>query len=130
MKQRMKQLLAVPLVALVATACSGNVDVDPGPQPEEGVVTVQVENNVAPPTVITAEAHQARSNVRTTLGSVAPMETDAFMYNPQGLRTGEFHLVATATDGTEYRSNPFTLVDAEVVEWDLATNTVTVTAMN
>lgn len=126
MRHRMRRLLVLPLVAFIATACSANTDIQADPEPGQDAVAVQIENNIAPATAVTAEAVEARTSERDILGSVSPMETNVFLYDVQTLETRDYYLFATATDGTEYRSNPFTLVDAESVAWDLATNTVSV----
>jgi len=123
----MRRLLVLPLVTFVATACSTNTDVQTDPAPGQDAVAVQIENNIVPATVVTAEAVEARTSERDILGSVSPTESDVFLYDAPTMVSGDYYLIATATDGTEYRSNPFTLVDAESVAWDLATNTVSVT---
>jgi len=125
MKTRFGRLMALPILLLFGAACAGTADVEPIPIPGEQVVTVQVANELAPGTIAAVSAEQRRNNASSELGTVHEGEWNTFYYEPEGLRTGTYRLIAETTDGRRILSDTFELENVGTVQWELAPNELT-----
>jgi len=88
----------------------------------ETPIAIQVSNELTPATSITVEVLDPDTGVREVLGIVEPMAMETFEYSPVGLRTESYRLTAETTDGRDYFSRAFSLVDADLVGWDPSVN--------
>lgn len=127
MKMRLKSLASLALVSLVAAGCAtGSSDDVTMAAPEPTPVTFEVENTIEPAMTLSARIVRVENDSDKILGTVAPMAEQTFTWQPTGLVTDEYRLMAEATDGTQFASRAFTLVGASDVAWDVGLNVVVI----
>ena len=118
-----RPLLALMLVLSAGCAASAGAGAGEMDAADGDGIAVQINNNVIPPTAITVYA-VPETGARQLLGNMSPSANQTFRYNPVGLASGQFRLVAQPTAGGEIASRPFTLVNVSAVEWDMNLNTI------
>jgi len=109
--------LTLGLAALTAAACAGN------PPPGDGIgdAFVVVDNTAT--TISDATIKLVDDlGVERRLGSVALNERKEFRVDTP--LAGQYRLVADILGERDMVSTPFTLVEGDVVEWDLGSNVV------
>ena len=115
---------ALALLALSAACATGTQ------RTAEGAVDrttsnllVRVEHDLAGGGLMTVWL-APQTGVRQMLGSISAMETKLMRFD--GLVSpGEYRLVAEQAGGPTVTSRPFIVGGADVVEWDLSTNIIT-----
>lgn len=119
--RRFLSLLVLPLaLALGACASAGGGAMGAG---AEGAVTVEVQNNLIPPTSLSVYA-VSDTGTRRLVGVVQPSATRTLTFDPVAV-SGQYYFVAEGTSGDEIRSNPITLGRGDTVRWNLSANLVT-----
>lgn len=113
--------LAAAAVALTFVGCaSGGTEADVGQSEMQGVVTVQVQNNLTPSTSVTVLVDDPTGEQRV-LGSVSTGLTERFPLDTANLTAG-YRLIAEATDGSTIRSEPVDILGSATVMWNLEEN--------
>lgn len=114
-------LLVVPL--LLASACTAGGG-GKGGQTGGATVTIEVRNDLRPPTEVTLRITSS-NGVRRILGSVPPGGSRKMTFEEGGF-SGQYRLVAEAADGQQRESRPFNLFPHGSVNWALFNNTLRV----
>lgn len=91
----------------------------------ERTVAVEVENNLIPPTSLSVFA-VPETGTRRLIGVVEPSTTETLRFDPVAAG-GQYVFVAESTAGAEIVSDPVTITEPMVMNWDLAANIITVT---
>jgi hypothetical protein len=107
---------------LLLAACAAR---GPGGAPE-GQAQVAVTNDLRPQSVVTVRL-LSTNGVRRILGNVPPQATRVFSYT-ESVFSGQYQLVAEATDGRKVESERFNPFFGVQVRWSLFTNAVALTA--
>lgn len=114
-------LLALPLLVLGACASGGGMDAGG----DENEATLQVENNLLPPTSLSVYL-VSDVGTRRMIGSVSPSQTRNLSINLVQYE-GEYRLVAETTSGNDIASRTFYIGgNIGTISWDLNSNLVTV----
>jgi hypothetical protein len=88
-------------------------------------VTVQVDNDLIPPTVVTVYAVQTpATGARRLVGTVEPSTNRTLSFDA-GFAAGQYVFVARTTAGREIVSNPVSLSPDLTVVWTLTSNIAT-----
>lgn len=117
-------VLSVAVTMLVAACAAGAAPGTGGADSES--VSIRINNNLIPPSAITVYA-VPQTGGRQLLGNVSPSSIQTFRYNPVGLTSGQYQILAQTTGSGEIVSREFTLVDVAAVEWDMSLNTIKLT---
>jgi hypothetical protein len=124
---RLAKAVLVPLALATLAACASSGEEDAfGETPGGEGLTIQVRNDVIPPSGIVVWA-VPETGIRTRLGPVPPNARRSFKYSPP-LRAMEIYLVAetegpisgTMGQARERRSNPFNTLDIQSVIWTVS----------
>lgn len=115
---RLRSLLLVA-AALALSACATM-----GGAGGEGDTTVEVRNNLIPPTSLSVYVIP-EIGARQLVGLVQPGATRTLRYSPTS--RGQVRFRAETTEGREIVSNPLTFSAGATVTWDVNANLATVT---
>lgn len=118
-----RRFLGPAVALLLATTGAACASAGGGQVVEDPDVTIEVENNLVPPTAVTILV-SAATRPEQVLGPVNSQETERFQ-----LRTavipGRYRLVAERADGARIFSRVIQVVsDGTTVEWDLELNLI------
>ena len=117
MTQIPRAVTALAAAAMLAGCASAGENGAPDP-----AVTVQIENNLLPPTTLTVYA-VPEAGVRQLIGTVRPNQTATLTV--EGIVFGQYRFVGRTTEGREVSSNPIALGLNEAVHWNVDANLVT-----
>jgi hypothetical protein len=122
----LRTTLALVLPLALLAGCGGASREGGTGEPEPGSeITVEVRNNVTPPTSLTVWS-VTNTGSRQLLGTVPPRRDRSFELS-LGRVGRQLQLVAETADGTNIPSRPFIVSrDAVAVEWTLYPNTLTI----
>lgn len=110
---RLPMLLVLPL--LIA-ACASTRENAPGSE-----VSVQVENDLIPPTTLTIYAIP-ESGARQSLGVVRPSQSQTLTFRPSF--EGQYQFVAETTGGRQIVSNTISLGQGDAAVWNINSNII------
>ena len=113
---------AAALLAVVGAGCAAiqrGVGQEPPVDPE--AITLDVRNNVSPPTSITVYVF-TDAGTRQRIGTVSGSSTDRFVLDVPPV--GRVRFYARTAEGGEIASNPVSLRPSQTLEWDLFSNVV------
>jgi hypothetical protein len=111
-------VLVLGIVGMTA-GCFGILGGDP-----EATATVRVLNDIDRPFPLTIELRRVGSDTKT-LGTIAPGEERALNYSSSNLQ-GTYQLIARQSSGAAVTSREFTLFERAQVQWQVRTNTLSV----
>ena len=118
-------VLASVIVGAAACASSGSSGAAAeAPQGNANTVTIQVTNDMIPPTQITVWI-VPETGSRRRLGSVEPSRQASFPFSP-AIRSMDHRLVAEPTGGNDVTTTPFTLDGVSAVRWTTSSTVVNV----
>lgn len=121
MKLRPLTIFLALVLTTLSTACSGIFG--SGGEPEESAV-ITVLNDMDPPEAMTIQIRRSGDD-ETTLGTVPGGAERALTYESSDLQGG-YQLVARKSSGAAVVSREFTLFAGARVQWQMRTNSVTV----
>jgi hypothetical protein len=115
--------LFLPTAALVLAAGCAALQRSAGQEPpvDPDAITVEVRNKLTPPTALTVYV-VTEAGTRSRLGVVTGSTTGRFVVNVPPL--GQVRFYARTSEGGDVASNPVTLRQRQILEWDVFANIV------
>jgi hypothetical protein len=124
-RARLLRAGVVLLLAVASTSCAalrrGMSGAGEEPPVDPDAITVDVRNNVSPPTGITVYV-LTDAGTRYRLGTVTGSSTERFVVDVPPV--GRIRFYARTSEGREIASNPVSLRPSQMLEWDLFSNVV------
>ena len=93
----------------------------------DATATVRVHNDIDPPSPLTVDLRRLGGDTKT-LGTIAPGEERALNYSSSNLQ-GTYQLIARQSSGAAVTSREFTLFERAQVQWQVRTNTLSVSQL-